>query len=72
MYDAGFIAHNILCTASQDKVLLVKCKIPYVNCASRYSIRAFEMAGFSDIEISIFRDSSLRDFKISRFKFASM
>ncbi len=30
--------------------------------------RAFEIGGFSDIEISIFRDSSLRDLKISRFK----
>ncbi len=30
--------------------------------------RAFEIAGFSDIEISIFRDSNLRDLEISRFK----
>ena len=34
MYNGGFIAHNILCTASQDIGLSVKCKIPYVNCAS--------------------------------------
>ncbi len=38
MYNRGFIAHKLLCTASQDIGLLVKCKIPYLNCASRYSI----------------------------------
>jgi hypothetical protein len=38
MYNGGFIAQNILCTASQDIGLFVKCKISYVNCASMYSI----------------------------------
>ncbi len=33
----GLLAHNILRAASQDTSLSVKCKIPYVNCASRYS-----------------------------------
>ncbi len=34
----GFIAHNILSTASQDICPSVKCKIPYVNRASKYSV----------------------------------
>jgi hypothetical protein len=38
MYNGGFIAHNKLSTASQDIGLSVKCKIPYVNRALKYSV----------------------------------
>ncbi len=38
MYNEGFIFHNILSTAPQDICLSVKCKIPFVNCASKYSV----------------------------------
>jgi hypothetical protein len=38
MYNTAFIAHNILCTASQDMDLSLRYKIPYVNCASKYSV----------------------------------
>jgi hypothetical protein len=38
MYNGGFVAHNILCTASQDKGLKLKYKGLYVNAASKYSV----------------------------------
>ncbi len=38
MYDGGFVAHNILRTASQHMGLKLKLKIPYLNFASKYSV----------------------------------
>jgi hypothetical protein len=46
MYNTAFIAHNILLTASQSMSLSVKCKIPYVNCASIQStLYVYKMMG---------------------------
>jgi hypothetical protein len=43
MYNTALIAHNILLTASQDIDLLVKCKIPYVNSTSKYSVYTYRV-----------------------------
>jgi hypothetical protein len=47
MYNGGFIAHNILSTASEDIGLSVKCKIPCENRASKcsvYEVMSYEPA----------------------------